>query len=68
MILDGKLLTSVYNESFPRGRAGFYTNTASARFRNLRVTDPSGKVLLEGVHNVLPKPRNAVVPDAKGQK
>ncbi len=57
MLVDDKLITSVYNEDFPRGCVGLFTATASARFRNLKVTDPSGKVLLEGLLGILPKPK-----------
>ncbi len=54
VFLDGKLLMSFYTDAYPRGCVGVVTN-ASARFRNLKVADPNGKVLLEGVRNVLPK-------------
>jgi serine/threonine protein kinase/tetratricopeptide (TPR) repeat protein len=69
-VLDGKPLTSAYIEGFPRGCVGLSTFNTSARFRNLKVTDPDGKVLFEGVQNVLPKwksgraPAGAVPPGA----
>jgi serine/threonine-protein kinase len=55
MYLDGKLLASVSSDQYPRGCVGLTTTNCTARFRNVKVTDPSGKVLLEGVQNVLPK-------------
>jgi serine/threonine-protein kinase len=57
MYLDGKLLTSASSDKYPRGRVGLITNPASARFRNLKVTDPSRKVLFDGVQDVLPRPK-----------
>jgi tetratricopeptide (TPR) repeat protein len=57
--LDGKRLASAYNEDFPRGCVGLSVCKASARFRNLKVTDPDGKVLLEGVQMVLPKSKKS---------
>jgi tetratricopeptide (TPR) repeat protein len=58
MFLDGKLLTVGYHEDYPRGCVGLFAAPSSARFRNLKVTDPSGKVLLEGVPAVLPKAKD----------
>ncbi len=55
MFLDGKLLLSAWSDENPHGCVGLQTNHAAARFRNLKVTDPDGKVLFEGVQNVLPK-------------
>jgi hypothetical protein len=57
MFVDDKLIASVDSDDFPRGCVGLVAVTASARFRNLKVTDPDGKVLLEGVTGVLPKMR-----------
>jgi tetratricopeptide (TPR) repeat protein len=65
MFLDGELLTSGYQEGFSRGRVGLSMNRVSARFRNLKVTAPDGKVLLEGVHNVLPRAKDARVSTGK---
>jgi hypothetical protein len=48
MFLDGKLLQSVVWNQHPRGCVGLITNPARARFRNLKVTDAGGTVLLEG--------------------
>src|SRR6185437_7763278 len=58
MFLDGKLLTSGYHDGLPRGCVGLVTNDSSARFRNVKVTDPDGKVLLDGVLNPLPKAKD----------
>jgi len=55
VFLDGQQVSSVFNEGFPRGCLGLYTNTAAVRFRNLKVTDPEGKMLLKGVQGILPK-------------
>jgi WD40 repeat protein/tetratricopeptide (TPR) repeat protein len=63
--LDGKLLISIYTDEYPRGCVGLVTN-ASARFRNLKVTDPDGKVLFEGVQGVLPKQKGAGTRPGKG--
>jgi serine/threonine protein kinase len=57
MFLDGKLLMTVDAGVRLRGCVGLLTNPAHARFRNLKVTDAAGKVLWEGVQNVLPKPK-----------
>ncbi|HEV3299724.1 MAG TPA: serine/threonine-protein kinase [Planctomycetaceae bacterium] len=57
MFLDGKMLTSASSDKYPRGCVGLATVFCAARFRNIRVTDPSGKVLLEGVQGILPMPR-----------
>ena len=58
MFLDGKLLTTFESDQYPRGCVGLRTKEAHARFRNLKVTDATGKVLLEGVQDVLPKPKD----------
>jgi tetratricopeptide (TPR) repeat protein len=55
MYLDGKLLASASSDQYPRGCVGLTTTNCVARFRNLKVADPSGKVLWEGVQKVLPK-------------
>jgi tetratricopeptide (TPR) repeat protein/serine/threonine protein kinase len=57
MFLDGKLLMTVDAGERLRGCVGLVTNPVHARFRNLKVTDATGKVLWEGVQNVLPKPK-----------
>jgi tetratricopeptide (TPR) repeat protein len=55
MFLDGKLLMTVDAGERLRGCVGLVTNPVHARFRNLKVTDATGKVLWEGVQNILPK-------------
>jgi hypothetical protein len=55
MFLDGKLLMAVSSDLCPQGCVGLVT-TAHSRFRNVKVTDPDGRVLIEGVENVLPTP------------
>jgi eukaryotic-like serine/threonine-protein kinase len=54
MFLDGKMLTSASSVKYSRGCVGLATVFCAARFRNIRVTDPTGKVLLEGVQAILP--------------
>jgi serine/threonine protein kinase/tetratricopeptide (TPR) repeat protein len=59
MFLDDKLLiTFIGAGELMQGCVGLYTKEAHARFRNLKVTDATGKVLLEGVQDVLPRPKN----------
>jgi hypothetical protein len=59
MFQDGKLLTSASWDKHPRGCVGLVTNPFSARFRNLKVTAPNGRVLFEGVQAALGKPKDA---------
>jgi hypothetical protein len=63
MLLDGKLLVAVTYDRYPHGCVGLVT-TARSRFRNVKVTDPEGRVLFEGEGNILPepeRPRSAVI-------
>ena len=46
-------------DKHPRGCVGLVTNPFSARFRNLKVTAPNGRVLFEGLQATLGKPKNA---------
>jgi tetratricopeptide (TPR) repeat protein len=55
MFLDGKLLMTADAGARLRGCVGLVTNPVRACFRSLKVTDATGKVLLEGVQDVLPK-------------
>ncbi len=55
--LDGKRVLYGFCEEYSRGCVGLVTNGCSARFRNMKVTDPGGSVLFEGVQDVLPKPK-----------
>jgi hypothetical protein len=57
MFLDGKLLMTADAGERLRGCVGLVTNPVHARFRNLKVTGATGKVLWEGVQNVLPRPK-----------
>ncbi len=59
MFLEGTLILSGHQDEFPHGCVGFVTVGASARFRNPKVTDLSGKVLLEGAPDVPPKAKEA---------
>jgi hypothetical protein len=47
--LDEKLLFDFTDQIQRRGAVGFRTWATSARFRNIKVTSPDGKVLWEGV-------------------
>ncbi len=62
VFLDGKLLSSASSDKYPRGCAGLVTVRCAARFRNIRITDPTGKVLLEGVKATLPSPDASPAP------
>jgi tetratricopeptide (TPR) repeat protein len=57
VFLDSKLLITVDAGERLRGCVGLIAYHAHTRFRNLKVTDVFGKVLLEGVKDVLPKPK-----------
>lgn len=50
--LDGQKLFEERIDGFDRGGIGFRTYSCTARYRNIRVTDPSGKVLFEGLPNL----------------
>jgi tetratricopeptide (TPR) repeat protein len=45
--LDDKVVQQFQDKRFPAGRVGLHTWHTSARFQKLKVTDSSGKVLLE---------------------
>jgi tetratricopeptide (TPR) repeat protein len=62
MFLDDKLLMTVDSDDHPRGCLGLITNPVRARFRNLKVTDAGGAVLLEGVQGMLPAPKGDRTP------
>ena len=47
--LDGVKVFDVQTESSPAGSVGLATWASLYRFRNIKVTDPDGKVLLEGL-------------------
>jgi tRNA A-37 threonylcarbamoyl transferase component Bud32 len=60
LLLDGKTIISTESGLCPRGCIGLFTTGTSARFRNIKVSDPSGRVLFEGVQGlgvqgILPK-------------
>jgi tetratricopeptide (TPR) repeat protein len=65
VFLDGKLLMSASSDKHPRGCVGLATYTCAARFRNIKVTDPAGKVLLEGVEATLSQPNATPAPTGK---
>jgi serine/threonine protein kinase len=47
--VDGASVAKVEHNRYKDGRVGLRTYKTQARFRNLKVTDPSGKVLFEGL-------------------
>jgi Sulfatase-modifying factor enzyme 1 len=47
--LDGVLQFEQIDERFTHGRICLFTNDTAARFRRIKVTDPQGKVLFEGL-------------------
>jgi hypothetical protein len=47
--VDGKKVFNFTDDHFPRGRVGLSTWNTACRFRNIKVADPSGRVLLQGV-------------------
>jgi hypothetical protein len=49
LFLDGKLLATHKEVPSPGGQVGMRTVKTAARFRNIKVTDPAGKVLFEGL-------------------
>jgi serine/threonine-protein kinase len=55
MFLDDKLLMTIDAGERLRGCVGLLSNCAHTRYRNLKVTDATGKMLWEGVEGVLPK-------------
>src|SRR5262249_4709947 len=58
--IDGRVVLECHNERYPRGQVGLGTSAASVRYRNLRILDADGRVLLEGLpaldHNDLRPP------------
>jgi hypothetical protein len=47
--LDGEDVLECQDERYPRGGVGLRTWNTAAAFRNIRVTDPKGEILFEGV-------------------
>jgi tRNA A-37 threonylcarbamoyl transferase component Bud32 len=58
--LDGKKIVECPIDGGHKGRLGFWTFDSIYRFRNIKVADLQGKVLLEGLP-VLPKPTERVI-------
>ncbi|HEV3304339.1 MAG TPA: SUMF1/EgtB/PvdO family nonheme iron enzyme [Planctomycetaceae bacterium] len=52
--LDGHLEYELPNPKFRRGRIGLYTDTTAARFRRIKVSDPQGHVMFEGLPDLPP--------------
>jgi hypothetical protein len=52
--LDGALQFAQTDTWFTHGRICLFTATAAARFRRIKVTDPHGKVLFEGLPELPP--------------
>ncbi|HEV8003457.1 MAG TPA: SUMF1/EgtB/PvdO family nonheme iron enzyme [Planctomycetaceae bacterium] len=59
--LDGVLQFERTDPRFTHGRIGLYTDGAAARFRRIKLCDPRGKALLEGLPLLLPG-RNKATP------
>jgi hypothetical protein len=55
VLLDGKQILAVITTQYPQGCVGLATVNTSVRYRNLKVTDPGGKVLWEGWPQDLPR-------------
>jgi WD40 repeat protein len=54
-LVDGKVAFALQDNRRPHGRVGLRTNWDTvARFRNLKVTAPDGKVLFEGLPRLVP--------------
>jgi hypothetical protein len=49
VFFDGQKMFDFHNDNFARGNLGLRTVDTIARFRNIRVTDPEGQVLFEGL-------------------
>ena len=62
-LVDGVSIVKVDHERYKSGRVGLRTFKTQARYRNLKVTDPAGKVLFEGLPEL---PARAVdwIPDS----
>jgi hypothetical protein len=48
-LLDGTSVFTAEHDRHPAGRIGLRTYDTQARYRNLKVTDPDGKILFEGL-------------------
>jgi formylglycine-generating enzyme required for sulfatase activity/serine/threonine protein kinase len=59
--LDGVLQFEQTDGRFTHGRICLFTNDTAARFRRIKVSDPRGKVLFEGLPE-LPPPSNKTAP------
>jgi formylglycine-generating enzyme required for sulfatase activity/WD40 repeat protein len=46
---DGELVLDLEEKRNPQGAVGLWTSYGAVRFRNIRVTDPAGKVLFHGL-------------------
>jgi formylglycine-generating enzyme required for sulfatase activity len=56
--LDGVLQFEQTDARFTHGRIGLYTWNAAARFRRIKVSDPQGQVLFEGLPELPPASTN----------
>jgi hypothetical protein len=48
-LVDAASIVKADHERYKEGRVGLRTFKTHARYRNLKVTDPAGKVLFEGL-------------------
>jgi hypothetical protein len=52
LYLDGREVFADQVEGHPRGGVGFYCWDTASRFRNITVSDPTGKILFEGLPRI----------------
>ena len=64
--LDGVLQFEQTDARFTHGRICLFTDNAAARFRRIKVSDPQGKVLFEGLPE-LPPASNNTTPKANNR-
>ena len=67
VLLDDKEVLSFTETGHPRGAVGLRSWNTANRFRNLKVTDPRGKILFEGVP-VLQRLNRIVLANVLGQR
>jgi hypothetical protein len=61
--LDGQALYSFEDDRHPRGYMGLTTPKTATRFRNLKVTDPRGGVLVDGIRSLTIVADQGTAPD-----